>query len=49
MRHTAHGVIFMEDPEKTPGMEIRDPKLPAVRAEKTGNRMAARRRGTAAE
>ena len=33
------------DKTENPGLEIRDPKLPAVRAGQTGNAMEARRRG----
>ena len=40
MRKTAHGVIFME---KRPGLEIRDPKLPAINADRPGNGMENRR------
>ena len=37
-------IDFMKKTED-PGLEIRDPKLPAVRAGQTGNIMEARRRG----
>ncbi len=33
------------DKREEPGLEIRDPKLPAVRAGQAGNAMEARRRG----
>ena len=33
------------DMDEKPGLEIRDPKLPAVRAGQPGNDMEARRRG----
>ena len=33
------------DKREEPGLEIRDPKLPAVRAGQDGNAMEARRRG----
>ncbi len=40
MRNTSHGVIFMEEQS-----EIRDPKLPEIRAGACGNAMEAHRRG----
>lgn len=40
MRKATHGVIFME---KRPGLEIRDPKLPAINAGRPGNGMETRR------
>ena len=39
MRKATHGVIFLEKQ----GLEIRDPKLPAVNAGKPGNAMELRR------
>ncbi len=33
------------DKKETPGLEVRDPKLPAIRAERSGSAMEARRRG----
>ena len=39
MRKATHGVIFLEKQ----GLEIRDPKLPAVNAGQNGNGMEQRR------
>ena len=42
MRNTAHGVIFMSEKQMP---EIRDPKLPTIRAGQSGSEMEVRRRG----